>query len=145
MSLSNSKPNDPSTPDQVASSGEAAIAALAVEPDYIELVKFLVKPFLETADALRVDCEHLAGGKRVMIRLAFDASDRGRVFGRGGRNIQAIRRIVGAAAALAGSQARLDVYGESAPSSEGQRRAPSRPSHTPKAKPKPRPKLPEQP
>jgi predicted RNA-binding protein YlqC (UPF0109 family) len=145
MSLSNSKPNDPSQSDVAAPSDEVAIAAPKVEPDYIELVKFLVKPFLETADALRVDCEHLAGGKRVMIRLAFDASDRGRVFGRGGRNIQAIRRIVDAAAALAGCQARLDVYGESAHGAEDARRSSGRPSHTPKAKPKPRLKQPEQP
>lgn len=86
-------------------------------PDYVGLVSFLVKPFLESPESLSVDCEHIKNKQRVWIRLAFEGTDLGRVFGRGGRNIQAIRTVLKAAAALAGQSLYLDVYGsqDSAP------------------------------
>ena len=58
-------------------------------PDFEALVRFLVTPFLESPDALRLDFEPLSNGQRLWIRVAFDGEDKGRVFGRGGRNIQA--------------------------------------------------------
>ncbi|MBV8887090.1 MAG: KH domain-containing protein, partial [Chroococcidiopsidaceae cyanobacterium CP_BM_RX_35] len=51
---------------------------------------------------------------RVWIRVAFEGEDKGRVFGRGGRNIQAIRTVVAAAATAAGHSAYLDIYGSQA-------------------------------
>ncbi|OLP20417.1 KH domain-containing protein [Leptolyngbya sp. 'hensonii'] len=81
------------------------------QPDYIGLVEFLVKPFLESPDSLKVDCETSSGKPRVWIRLAFESSDKGRVFGRGGRNIQAIRTVLAAAAQAVGQSAYLDIYG----------------------------------
>lgn len=53
-------------------------------------------------------------GKRAWIRIAFDSSDKGKVFGRGGRNIQAIRTVVAAAATAAGQSVHLDIYGSTA-------------------------------
>lgn len=53
-------------------------------PDFEALVRFLVTPFLESPDALRLDFESLSGGQRLWIRVAFDGEDKGRVFGRGG-------------------------------------------------------------
>lgn len=97
-------------------------------PNYPELVKFLVQPFLEVPEALKVDCEVNPARSRVWIRLAFEGSDKGRVFGRGGRTIQAIRTVIEAAAQTAGQLAYLDVYGarEDPPKPNGARRSPPR-------------------
>lgn len=80
-------------------------------PDYIGLVKFLVTPFLESPDSLKVDCEVVSSRARVLLRVAFDGEDKGRVFGRGGRNIQAIRTVLQSIAQTTGYVLHLDVYG----------------------------------
>jgi predicted RNA-binding protein YlqC (UPF0109 family) len=85
-------------------------------PNYIGLVKFLIIPFLDSPESLSVDCEISHTLKRAWIRIAFDNMDKGRVFGRGGRNIQAIRMVIAASAELAGQTAYLDIYGSSSPS-----------------------------
>ena len=79
-------------------------------PDYLGLVGFLVEPLLESPDSLSVDCEQVNRNQRVWIRLAFESNDKGRIFGRGGRNIQAIRVILQVAATAAGQSLYLDVY-----------------------------------
>ena len=79
-------------------------------PDYTGLVQFLVQPFLESPKSLSVDCEQSNQNRRVWIRLAFEGTDKGRVYGRGGRNIQAIRRVLETAAAAAGQSLYLDIY-----------------------------------
>lgn len=89
-------------------------------PDFEALVRFLVTPFLETPEALRLDFEPLADGQRLWIRVAFDGEDKGRVFGRGGRNIQAIRKVLKATGALHSCSVHLDVYGESSHDSSGE-------------------------
>ncbi|MGK7873372.1 MAG: KH domain-containing protein [Xenococcaceae cyanobacterium] len=80
-------------------------------PDYTGLVKFLLKPFLDSPECLSVDCEQSKNNQRVWIRLAFEGTDKGRVFGRGGRNIQAIRTVLNTAAAAASQSLYLDIYG----------------------------------
>ncbi len=80
-------------------------------PDYIGMVKFLVTPFLESPDSLKVDCEVVSSRARVLLRVAFDGEDKGRVFGRGGRNIQAIRTVLQSIAQTTGYVLHLDVYG----------------------------------
>jgi uncharacterized protein len=80
-------------------------------PDYVGLVRYLMQPFLESPDSLSVDCEMSLTHSRAWIRIAFDSADKGKVFGRGGRNIQAIRTCVAAAAQLAGQSVYLDIYG----------------------------------
>jgi len=80
-------------------------------PDYSGLVRFLVAPFLESPETLSVDCEIVSSGPRVWIRLAFDLADKGRVYGRGGRNLQAINQVLTAVAQAAGHSVYLDVYG----------------------------------
>jgi hypothetical protein len=47
-----------------------------------------------------------------LIRLALDQSDQGKLFGRGGRNLKAMRTVLKAAAAAAQQSVYLDVYGE---------------------------------
>jgi len=88
------------------------------EPDYAGLVKFLVEPFLELPESLKVDCEVSPSRGKVWVRVAFEGVDKGRVFGRGGRNIQAIRSVLEAAASIAGYSAHLDVFGSSSQSTD---------------------------
>ena len=102
MSSSNSVPDPGHSPTKSST-----------HPDFVGLVRFLVEPFLDSPTSLSIDCEFLSGGSRAWIRIAFKGEDRGRVFGRGGRNIQAIRSVVTATAKLSGLTAHLDVYGES--------------------------------
>jgi hypothetical protein len=88
-------------------------------PDYVELVRFLIQPFLDSPESLSVDCEMSYTRNRAWIRIAFESSDKGKVFGRGGRNIQAIRTVVAAAAAATGHSVYLDIYGSTAGSRDG--------------------------
>ncbi|VEP18843.1 putative RNA-binding protein (Contains KH domain) [Hyella patelloides LEGE 07179] len=79
-------------------------------PDYVGLVKFLIEPFLEETESLHIDCEHLTSSSKVWLRVAFDTADKGKVFGRGGRNIQAVGTILKTAANNANQFLHLDVY-----------------------------------
>lgn len=111
-------------------------------PDFPGLVQFLVEPFLDSPDSLRIDCEKNAVQSKVWIRIAFKGDERGKVFGRGGRNIQAIRTIVRATAALSGWSAYVDIYGsseqeggtDSRPRSGPPRRSPGKPIPHPRPK-----------
>lgn len=120
-------------------------ASRATPPDYAALVRFLVQPFLESPNSLKVDCEVIPSNPKVWIRLAFEGEDKGRVFGRGGRNIQAIRTVIEAAAKAAGQSVYLDIYGGIGPEREngaGSHEAPTRSSPPPKAPvPKATPKI----
>jgi uncharacterized protein len=80
-------------------------------PDYEQLVKFLFQPFLSAADTMTVDCEYTVDRHRVWIRVAVASIDQGSAFGRGGRNIQAIRTVLQAAASAVDQFIHLDVYG----------------------------------
>ncbi|MGK7926158.1 MAG: KH domain-containing protein [Spirulina sp.] len=81
-------------------------------PNYEELVRFLIEPLLDSPDSLSVHCEIARSNQRVLVRVAFDGDEQGRVFGRGGRNIDAIRTALEAAALASGQSARLEIYGE---------------------------------
>ena len=101
-------------------------------PNYTELIRFLVSPFLESPDSLSVDCEPYGGAHKFWIRVAFSGADKGRVFGRGGRTIQAIRTVVEAAAKNANQSVNLEVFGEQESSSTTERRPPNRKRAAPK-------------
>ena len=79
-------------------------------PNYVGLVKFLLEPFLEEAESLHIHCEHLTSTNKIWLRVAFDTADKGKVFGRGGRNIQAVGTILKTAATNANQSLHLDVY-----------------------------------
>lgn len=83
-----------------------------VSPDYQGLVKFLIEPLLESPELLSFDCEHLKTTKRVWIRLAFEESDKGKIYGRGGRNIHALRTVLQTAADAAGETLYLEIYAD---------------------------------
>lgn len=97
MSSSNSNPSP--TPNSAAS------------PNYEKLVQFLLVPFVESPESLKVDCERSSSSSKVWVRVAFDSTDKGRVFGRGGRNLHAVRSTLAALAKVAGESIVLDIYG----------------------------------
>lgn len=126
--------------------------AVQSAPDYPALVRFLLTPLLDSPESLAIDCEYVASRDRVWIRVALEPTDRGRACGRDGRTLQAMRVVVGKAAALAGQRASLELYGERSPGREESRpgrsprrgpssRSASAPKPTPKPTPKPRPRL----
>jgi len=113
-------------------------------PDYVGLVRFLIRPFLTHPEALEIDCER--SQQRLFIRVAVDDRDRGRACGRGGRNIDAIRHVLSACATVAGEVVRLEMSGgvadRDSPDSRGDRR--SRPQPSPnggRRTPPPKPRL----
>jgi uncharacterized protein len=123
-------------------SDPASLPQSTISPDYRGLVTYLVKPFLESPDSLKVDCELSPRTSRILVRVAFEGEDKGRVFGRGGRNIQAIRTVLQAIAKVAGQNAHLEVFGGQ-PEGEERDRQPPRASapraDMPRPKPRPRP------
>ena len=81
--------------------------------DFEALARFLMEPFLDKPEALKFHIETLAGGKKLWLRAAFDeAEDKGRIFGRGGRNINAMRTVITAAAKPVDMRVNLSVFGE---------------------------------
>jgi len=76
-------------------------------------VRFLIEPFLEFPESLRVDCERFSSIRKTWVRLAVEAEDKGRVYGRGGRNIQAIRMVLTALAKASSETVYLDIYNDS--------------------------------
>lgn len=106
----------------------------SASPNYSGLVKFLVEPFLESPDSISVDCEHIKHNLRVWIRVAIEGGDKGKVYGRGGRNLQAIRTVLETAATAAGQSLHIEIYeSEKSESTEEQFR--SEPPELPRRKP----------
>lgn len=105
-------------PDAIVTTTQSTASAI---PDYVGLVKFLITPFLESPDSLKVDCETFPSRAKVLIRVAFDGEDKGRVFGRGGRNIQAIRTVTQALGRVMGHTVHIDIYGSHGVAHDGPR------------------------
>lgn len=111
----------------------------ASSPDYRELARFLLQPFLDAPDALKIDTEYSHAHSRVLIRVALgESEDKGRVFGRGGRNIKAVNTTIEGIAKAAGQSARLEVFGVGDTSTDEPSRRPSRRSRHPRPTPKPK-------
>jgi uncharacterized protein len=111
-------------------------------PNYVELVRFLLQPFLNAPASLKIDAELSHANTRTLIRVALDeAEDPGRVFGRGGRNLKAVTAVLEGLAQVTGSSVRLEVFGaaiDAKPKQLGERRpaAPAGPKPKPTLKPK---------
>ena len=95
-------------PNKTKSSGDRT----AVSPDYEQLARFLIEPFLENPESLKLNSELNSQGNKIWLRIAFDQSDRGKVFGRGGRNIKAIRTAIQTAASAHNELVFLDIYSD---------------------------------
>lgn len=84
--------------------------------DYEALARYLMEPFLDKPEELKFHIESLSGGKKLWLRAAFnEEEDKGRVFGRGGRNIKAIRQTIMVAGQLEEMTVNLSVFGEPGP------------------------------
>lgn len=84
--------------------------AASASPNYSRLVRFLVEPFLESPESISVDCEQIKHNLRVWVRIAIEGGDKGKVYGRGGRNLQAIRTVLEIAATAAGQSLHIEIY-----------------------------------
>jgi predicted RNA-binding protein YlqC (UPF0109 family) len=72
-----------------------------------ELALFVVKGLVDKPEAVTID-ESLDGSVTV-LKLNVDESDKGKVIGKQGKVIKAIRAVVGAAAAKAGVQVDVEI------------------------------------
>jgi len=72
-----------------------------------DLLLWLAKELVERQDAVRVDV--IERDRSVVLELAVDPSDLGRVIGRGGKTAKAIRTVVDAAARRDGRRAVVDI------------------------------------
>jgi uncharacterized protein len=93
-----------------------------VSPDFIGLARFLLQPLLDEPQSLAIDCEQIESTQKIWVRVAFSGRDKGRVFGRGGRNLQAIRTVLATAAGSIGKSLHFEVYGsqEAKPHRDGE-------------------------
>lgn len=75
--------------------------------NYKELVEFIVKYLVTQPDAISVESSEEEGGIKVMIRVAHE--DVGRIIGKRGATINAIRLLAKAAAVKAGERVDVDI------------------------------------
>ncbi|MEI6427786.1 MAG: KH domain-containing protein [Pseudanabaena sp. ELA607] len=86
--------------------------------NYNALLETIFQPLLSQPEAFRFDIERNSQGDRYWIRISFADADRGRVYGKAGRTIQAIKAIFATAAQASGQQFYLDVYDAAPPEPE---------------------------
>ncbi len=79
-------------------------------PDYATLTRLLIEPLVEDPASLHIDLEATCGGERIWMRVSFDNKDKGRVFGRGGRTLTAIRQVLISSALMVGQRLNVEVY-----------------------------------
>ena len=77
---------------------------------YKELVEFIVKYLVTQPDVVSVESHDDEGGVKVMIRVAHE--DVGRIIGKRGATINAIRLLAKAAAVKAGERVDVDIVEE---------------------------------
>lgn len=107
-------PHPEAEPAEAMEVSEETVTELPAEqPDYINLVRLLLEPLVSVPESLKVDCETCAGGQKILVRVAVEEGDRGRVFGRGGRNVDAVRTLLKVSALTAARTAHLEVHGSS--------------------------------
>ncbi|MBQ6969366.1 MAG: KH domain-containing protein [Synergistaceae bacterium] len=74
---------------------------------YKELVEFVVKHLVTQPDSVEVETSEEDGGSKVLIRVAHE--DVGRVIGKRGATINAIRLLAKAAAVKVGERVDVDI------------------------------------
>ena len=77
---------------------------------YKELVEFIVKYLVTQPDVVSVESNEGEGGIKVLIRVAHE--DVGRIIGKRGATINAIRLLAKAAAVKAGERVDVDIVEE---------------------------------
>src|ERR1700730_16721664 len=79
--------------------------------DYVDLVEFIVKNLVDKPEAVVVE-GHQGRGRSETVEIRLDPVDVGRVIGRGGRNIEAIRALVKASAIKEHHRVNVEVSAE---------------------------------
>ena len=72
-----------------------------------ELALFVVKKLVDKPEAVSVEASQ--DGDVSVLRLVVDEADKGKVIGKQGKVIKAIRAVVGAAASKAGIQVAVEI------------------------------------
>ncbi len=72
-----------------------------------DLLLWMTRELVEHQDAVRVDA--IERDRSVVLELAVDPADLGRVIGRGGKTAKALRTVVDAAARRQGRRAVVDI------------------------------------
>lgn len=72
-----------------------------------ELVVYMAKNLVDKPDAVEVQEE--VRGRQLHLRLAVDSDDTGRVIGRGGRVVNAMRSLLRVAAIKQGKRVQLEI------------------------------------
>ena len=75
--------------------------------NYKELVEFIVKHLVTQPDSVGVEVSEEEGGSKILIRVAHE--DVGRVIGKRGATINAVRLLAKAAAVKAGERVDVDI------------------------------------
>ena len=78
--------------------------------NYKELVEFVVKYLVTQPDVVSVESNDSEGGIKIMIKVAHE--DVGRIIGKRGATINAIRLLAKAAAVKAGERVDVDIVEE---------------------------------
>lgn len=78
--------------------------------EYKELVEFVVKYLVMNPDSVSVDCKEQDGEVTMMIRVAHD--DIGRIIGKRGATINAIRLLAKSKAMKSGEKVNVDIFEE---------------------------------
>jgi predicted RNA-binding protein YlqC (UPF0109 family) len=79
--------------------------------DYVDLVDFIVKNIVDHPDAVVVAAVQ-GRGRSETLEIRLDPGDVGRVIGKGGRNIEAIRSLVKASAIKEHHRVNVEVIAE---------------------------------
>jgi predicted RNA-binding protein YlqC (UPF0109 family) len=85
--------------------------------DYVDLVSFIVKSIVDHPDEVQVDAAGL-GNRSQTVEVRLHPDDVGRVIGKSGRNIEAIRALVRAASVKDRLRINVEVITEDAAEAE---------------------------
>lgn len=77
------------------------------EQNLTDLIQYVVSSLVESPD--RIAINEKRGDRATVFEVTVDADDRGRVIGKNGQTIHALRSLVAAAATLQGVNASVDV------------------------------------
>ena len=78
-------------------------------PDISELVRHLARQLVDQPDAVEVETKD---GSPILYEIRVAPDDQGRIIGRDGRTIQAIRTLVAAAAKKSGESCNVELADE---------------------------------
>ena len=83
-------------------------------PDYGDLVEYIVKNIVDNPEAVEVEVTD-ARSRSETVEIRLDPGDVGRVIGKNGRNIEAIRSLVKAASIKDHKRVNVEVIADEAP------------------------------